>query len=233
MVNYKFAIDQTTKAIDDRARRFRNLIITVVVLALSSIVWAAVTRTFSPLSTLLFLFPICGYFFVLDGNLLSAWRTRLFDAWIRKEIDFRAFFQAVNSIPKLPTATLEGMLATLPRAHDLVSEQRIASSTREAVAAAIASMDHRQSDVMRLKVAAAAIVSCSAFVAVVWRTWAPLSGGFVVIVLPILGEWLKHRRNEALGKELSAARSKPDFSNEKYEELVASLQNNAGAIGKT
>src|ERR1035438_3425703 len=88
---YRIAIDQTTKAIDDRARSYRNLIVTVSALIVGSIGWAAVTRTFSPLIGLVLLFPICGFFFVLDGKLLNGWRSRLFEAWIKKDIDFRAF----------------------------------------------------------------------------------------------------------------------------------------------
>ena len=220
MSPYRIAIDQTTKAIDDRARSYRNLIVTVSALIVGSIGWAAVTRTFSPLIGLVLLFPICGFFFVLDGKLLNGWRSRLFEAWIKKDIDFRAFCDAVNVIPKLPKATVEAMLSTLPRSQDLVSEQKISSITREAVAATLAGMHADQLDTIQLKSSASAIVSFSIIAAVAWRTWGLLSGSVFVILLPLLGEWLKRKRRDALGRKLPVARATADFSDEKYQDLV-------------
>ncbi len=135
MSAYRIAIDQTTKMIDNRARYFRNLVVAVVVLTLGSLGWAAVTWTFLPLSGLLLLLPLCGRFFFLDAKLLNDWRSQLLDAWVKNDIEFRGFCDAVSAIPTLPKNTIQSMLATLPSAGDLAAEQRISSSTREATAA--------------------------------------------------------------------------------------------------
>jgi hypothetical protein len=95
---YRIAILQTITTIDSRARYFRNLVVTVVVLTLGSIGWAAVTWTFSPLAGLLLIFPACGVFFFLVAKLLSDWRSQLFDAWLKKDIEFRDFCEAVSAI---------------------------------------------------------------------------------------------------------------------------------------
>ena len=97
--------------------------------------WAAVTRTFLPLAGLLLLFPAYGLFLILDAKLLSDWRYRLLDAWVKKEIELRSFCEAVRAIPTLPKETLQSMLATLPSVGDLPTEQPISSSIREATAA--------------------------------------------------------------------------------------------------
>jgi hypothetical protein len=197
--------------------------VAVVVVSLGSLAWAAVIRTFPPLAALLLLLPLCGLFFFLDGKLLDEWRSHLLEAWVKKDIDFRAFSNAVNALPGLPKDTLGSMLATLPSASDLVEEQRVTSSTREGIAAAVTGVHAFQSDAVGLKVAAAAIVSFAAIVALGSRASEPLLGGLAAFLLPIVGEWLKSRRIRAVKSRTLAARTKPDFNREKYEELIAFL----------
>jgi hypothetical protein len=217
---YRIAIEWTTSTIDHRAKYFRNLIIVVVAITLLSIIWAAFIRSVAPLTGLLLLLPICGFFFVLDAKLLDDWRSHLIEAWVKKDIDFRAFCEAVNAVPKLPKETLRGMLATLPSAGDLPAEQRISSSTREAVAAAVRGIHSRQSGIVALKAIAAAIVSASVIVAVAFRMWGPILGSLAVCLLPALGTWLNRRRVDVTEKTILAYRAKPDFSHEKYRQLI-------------
>jgi hypothetical protein len=221
---YRVAIDQTAKAIDTRARYYRNLIVAVVALALGSIGCAAVTWTVPPLASILLLIPACGFFFFLDGRLLDHWRSRLVDTWIKKDIDFAGLCKAVNAIPTLPKDTLRSMLATLPRARDLVAEQGISSSTREAVAAAMEAFHACQSDTLAWKAAASAIVAFSVVVAAAWRRWEPLLGFLASVLLPLLTELRKRHRIEVLKRKTAAARARPDFSDDKYRELVGGLQ---------
>src|SRR5262245_22497056 len=135
MSAYRLAIVQTITTIDTRARYFRDFVVADLVLTFGSLGWAAVTWTFSPLAWLLLLFPAWGLFFLLDAKLVNDWRSRLLDAWVKKDVELRAFSDAVNAIPTLPKDTLHSMLATLPTEAELVAEQRISSSTRDATAA--------------------------------------------------------------------------------------------------
>ena len=76
------------------------------------------------------------------------------------------------------------MLATLPTAGELVAEQRISSSTREATAALASTMHACQSDAMALRTAAFAIVvGLLIFAATLW-TWLPLLGISTISPLP-------------------------------------------------
>ena len=135
MSAYRLAIVQTITTIDTRARYFRDFVVADLVLTFGSLGWAAVTWTFSPLAWLLLLFPAWGLFFLLDAKLVNDWRSRLLDAWVKKEIELGGFCDAVSAIPTLPKDTLHSMLATLPTEAELVVEQRISSSTRDATAA--------------------------------------------------------------------------------------------------
>ena len=223
MSAYRIAVLQTITTIDTRARYFRNLVVGVVVLTLGSIGSAAVTWTFSPLAGLLLLFPVCGLFFFLDAKLLNDWRAQLFDAWVKKEIEFRAFCDAVSAIPTLPKDTLHSMLTTLPSAGDLPAEQGSSSSTREAAAALTTTMHACESDAMALKATGFAIATGLLIIAVILWMWQPILGITILVLFPLLRKWLRRRRLRALGERTAATRTKPDFSNAKYCELVANL----------
>jgi hypothetical protein len=224
MSAYRVAIDHTATMIATRARYFRNLIVAVVALALGSIVWAAVAFEFRPLAGIFVLVPACGFFFFLDGRLLDRWRSLLVDPWVKAELDFEALHKAINATPTLPKDTLRSMLATLPRARDLIAEQGISSSTREAVAAAVEAIHGCQSDRLAIKTAASAIAASSILMAVAVRKWPALSGVFALALLPLLNEWFKRRRIDVLKQRTAAARAKPDFSSDRYRELVDGLK---------
>ena len=223
MSAYRLAIVQTITTIDTRARYFRNLVVTVVALTLGSISGAAVTWTFSPLAGLLLLLPVCGLFFFLDAKLLSDWRSQLFDAWLKKDIEFRDFCEAVSAIPMLPKDTLQRMLTTLPLTGDLPAEQRIFFSTRQATAALATAMHTRESDVMALKATGFAIATGSLITAVALWMWQPILGITVLALFPFMRKWLRHRRLRALRERMATARAKPAFSNAKCGKLVANL----------
>jgi hypothetical protein len=220
---YRIALDQTTNTIDSRARYFRNLVVMVVVLTLGSIGWAAVAWSVSPLATLLLLLPLCGLFFFLDAKILNDWRSQLLDAWIKKDIEFCGFCDAASAIPTLPKDTLQSMLATLPSAGDLPAEQRIASSTREAVAALTTTMHACQSDALALKASGFAIATGSLVMTVILWMWQPLLASVAVPSLPLLRKGLTWRRLGILRQQTFTTQRQPDFDHKKYAELVASL----------
>jgi hypothetical protein len=220
---YTVAINKTRSTIDSRAAHFRNLVVAVVIVSLGSFASAAITRTLPPLAAMLLLVPGCGVFLFLDAQLLGDWRTCLLAAWVRKDIDFCALRNTLNAVPRLPKETLGGMLAMLPFPPDLVAEQQLSPSTREAVAACVEGVHAIQSDAIVLKAVAASIVSGAVAIALTSRRWEPLLGGMFCLLLPRTGRWLKRRRLGALLWGTRAASVKPGFSHRKYSELVANL----------
>src|SRR5262249_947353 len=155
---------------------FRNLVVTVAALSIISIIYAAVARSFRPLAGFLLLFPACGNSFVLDGIIFCNWQFRILEAWVKKDLDFAAFSQAVKAIPEMPEETLGAMLATLPSAGHLASEQKISSSTRQVIAAAATTIYISYRDSVVLKTAGAAIASGSVLTAIAFHTWMALIG---------------------------------------------------------
>jgi len=221
-----------TGAIDTRARYFRNLIVTVVAIGSASITGAAFARALKPLAGLLLMLLACGLFFLLDARLLVCWRSRLLAAWVNKEIDLHALRQSVNALPKLPRETLASMLATLPSAASLLAEQNVSKSTREAVTAVVEHMYGREADTIALKAALAAIVAFASLAGLAMRRLDPLLAGPLVL-LPLLAAWQKRRRLRSEQARILAAQLCPDFREDEYRELVASIDSAPSLQGWT
>src|SRR5262249_39633598 len=161
------------------------LVVVVVAMSLGLLAWGLVTWSLSPLVGLLLLVPACGLFFFFDAKLLESWRTKMLTAWVKKEIEVRGFCDAISAITTLPKDTLQGMLATLPSAGDLVAEQRISSSTPEAAAALTTTIHACESDAMALKAIGFAIAVGSLIIAVILWMWQPILGITVLALFPL------------------------------------------------
>jgi hypothetical protein len=155
--SYREALDATLAVLQRRARNLRNLVVVVVLIGVASLAGALVTRPASGLAGLLILVPACGFFFFADAMLLGDWRSALVASWVRGEVDFAAFRDALRATPSLPTETTEAMLETLPSAGDLVAEQSIHGPTRQALAAANRTMHRARADTLLLNAAASAV----------------------------------------------------------------------------
>lgn len=223
MSAYRAALDHTTRTIDIRATYFRNLVVAVVSLGLGAIFWALITWTLSPLVGVFLLLPICGVFFFLDNRLLNDWRSQLFEGWARGELDFRSFRAAVEAIPTLPKDTLQSMLATLPSAGDLSTEQGISPTTREAIAAVVTAIHACRSDAIALKAAGYTIIGGSLAVAVTLGIWQPLWGMAVIMSFPPLQRRVRLWRLKCAWRRASAVRRQPDFDRKKCMELAGCL----------
>lgn len=223
MSAYKVAIDHITGTIDRRAKYFRNLIIFVVLNGLVSFVWAVFAWEWSALVELALLLPVCGMYFFLDSNVLNEWRLKLFESWINGEIDFEVLRQTVAGLTMLPKDTLQSMLATLPSAGDILAEQGISSSTREAVASLLMSINTYRSDLIALKIAGYTVAAGALIAASVFWKWQPLLGLFVIALVPIARKLSCHLVMRRARKKTLTIKQQPDFNTEKYKELVAAM----------
>ena len=223
MSAYRLAIEQTTRAIDERARYYRNLIVVVVVVILGSMIWTAFLWNWIPLLGFLVLFPICGMYFFLDGRLLQSWRSQLLEPWCQRELDLLAFRPAIEAVPGLPSDSLCSMLATLPFAGDLVGEQRLSSSCREAVAAVIATIHACRSDAMAVKVLAYTMAGCSILGAAIVWSWQPLLCFPACLSIFLLQPWGRTWRLNKLKRLLRTTQQQSDFNQGLCKELVMNL----------
>jgi hypothetical protein len=216
MSYYKDAIDLTIQTIGKRARYYRNLIVVVVVTGLCSFVWAVANRSLTPLLGILLLVPACSLYFFFDARLLNHWRTRLFESWVKKEIDFRGLRDAITGVSMLPKNTLESMLTTLPNTKDILAEQSIPSSTREAIVASITAKYIIRLDAIAFQVTGFILVAGSIILASALSIWQPLLGVTLVFILPFLQKRSRCWRLRKSLEKVAIAQRQSDFDQEKY-----------------
>jgi hypothetical protein len=190
---------------------------------LGSIFWAVIARSWLPLAGIFLLVPFCGLHFFIDGKLLDQWRQELFADWEKGEIDFRALYDAVISISTLPKDSVKGMLDTLPSSGDLVTEQRISSSTRKAVAAVVTTINNCRSDDIALTAAGYTITGSVIIAAIAFWQWQPLLGLFAVGLILLLQKWVRLIRLKGAKERLCVAQQDSDFSSKKFVNIVSEL----------
>lgn len=206
--------------IERRATFYRNLVVTVVLIGVASLVVALAARSLAGLAGVLFLIPACGLFFHLDARLLNGWRADLLERWAGGELDLEALRPALHGHPGLPRDTLDAMLATLPSVANLAEEQRIPNPSRQAAAAAYRAMHQERSDLLLLDAVLSGIAA-AALVAALWmRSWTPLPGLVVLALRPPLGAWMRRRRLAAREADVAACRRQPGFSEPNYARLL-------------
>ena len=225
MLDYRATIHATEDAIHRRASLFRTHAIAIVAVVAVTVIYALAAGGWRALAALLFLIPLSGSFFLGDNRMVDRWRRGLLDGWTARDIDFEAFRAAMLAHPRLPRATLEGMLDTLPAAGDLSYEQTLQSSTRQAIAEACRARHRRDSDALMLKVLASALVAVAAVVAVWSGSGRPLAAAVVLLVVLIaIGAWLRRRRRATRDAKVDACRRLPGFDEDGYARGAVSFQ---------
>jgi hypothetical protein len=218
---YRTAIDRTARVIERRATFYRNLVVTVVLIGVASLVVALLARSLGGLAGVLFLVPACGVFFHLDARLLNGWRSQVLERWASGELDLAALRPALHAHPGLPRDTLDAMLATLPSVANLPEEQRISTPSRQAAAAAHRAMHYERSDLLLLDAILSGI-AVAAVVGALWmRSWTPLVSLIILLLRPPLDAWMRRRRLAAREADVAACRRQPGFSEPDYERLLA------------
>ena len=220
---YRVAIDLTSEVIARRARRFRNLVVTVVLVVGVCIVWAAVTWNLAPVAAFSLLLPVCGTFFLLDARLLNDWRSRLAGGWVRGDIALRSFLGAVSASPVLPKTTLMGMLSTLPSEGLPSSENHISTCTRQAVAEVLMGLYRYRADVLAVLAAGYAIMAISVTLSAVTKDWLPLLGVGLLLPLPLIRIALRQSRLTSAWRNMLPERQAEDFDPNQYVEMISSM----------
>jgi hypothetical protein len=221
--DYRLLLDSTSNVLAARARGFRNLVVGYVGIGGVSVGGAITLLNLRPLSGLLLLMPAYGLFLWRDSSILDGWRGQLGEAWAARRIDFAAFRHAVNANPVLPPGTVQAMLATLPEAGDLKSEQAVEAGTRQAVVSALRARDDAYTSALAGRAAAHAIVAAVVTASIVLRAWAPLLVLGIALV-PWLGCHVYcHRRLAQAIRKVRGLRERSDFDSERYRTILGSL----------
>jgi len=108
------AIDITVRAIEDRARLYRNLVVAVSAVSVLSIILAVVFRQWLALTGLVLLVPLTGGFLFFDSRLVRRRRAGIVEMMGLRGLDSATFLKTISGFRHLPPSALKAMLVTIP-----------------------------------------------------------------------------------------------------------------------
>jgi hypothetical protein len=111
-------INATLRALEDRGRFFRNLIVAVVMVAGTSVLFAVVLLRWTPLCGFILVIPLVGGFLILDNRRAGCWRSEILQMFRTEAFDYSLFKKTMTGFHHLPPRTVQSMLATLPEQVD-------------------------------------------------------------------------------------------------------------------
>lgn len=208
-MSIQVAVEQTRLTIERRLRQYRNMVVVIVLVPICSLVWALIQGSWLPLLGTLAIIPVIYLLLMLDTRQVHLWQLKILERWQQEQLSLDVFIQTVTQIRYLPQATLKGMLETLPVCRHSSGKTSVNAGTRRAAVLTIKTIQQCQYDrqVWVLLANSYALVVLS--IAIALRTWIPLSGIIVLLLVPIFyvgqRKW-KFRRWEKqlleVGKEI-------------------------------
>lgn len=180
------AVRLTTRTIDRRTSSFRNLVIAVVTVAFISAVWAGAQLSGRPLlACLASLILLYGVFLYRDSHFVAQWQQQILEMWIQQHLDLKIFSEAMNTLPMLPSYTLQGMLRTLPTKELAPSVDSTGLATQKALAMTLHTINRCQNERTVSYTIAYTLGLASIALATIQWSWLPLMG--LLCVLPAVG----------------------------------------------
>jgi hypothetical protein len=180
------AVRLTTRTIERRTSSFRNLVIAVVAVTFISAVWAGAQLSWRPLLACLALFILLyGVFLYRDSHFVAQWQQQILGMWIQQHLDLKIFAEAMNTLPTLPSYTLQGMLRTLPTKELAPSVDTTGLATRKALAMTLQTINRCQNDRTVSYTSAYTLGLASIALGAIQWSWLPLMG--LLSVLPAVG----------------------------------------------
>jgi hypothetical protein len=168
------AMQWTVDALGHRLVGFRNLVLTIGLVVLVSMVAAIVLRSWLPLLGLFVVVTLCGVYWCRDETQVGRWQGRILDLWHEDKLDLDVLAETLLLTPGLPHRLLGGMLDGLPtRSRGF---PRITPDLRTATALTMQTINRCHWDWTALATLAHSVVLAS-------LAWAVLAGSF----RPILG----------------------------------------------
>jgi hypothetical protein len=125
----------------------------------------------------------------------------------------------VRAVPSFPRATVESMLASLPRAANLGEERSLSGATRNAIAATVLAAHRQRADLLLMRAAGSAVV-----VGVLTTIWTRMS--LALWMLPSFGLLVaarltfRRRRTRRHEANLAACRADVQFNETDYRRIV-------------
>ena len=113
------ALNLTFRTIEARTKRYRNLVISVVIVTAVSVLFAVFFRQWLFAAGLILLVPLVGGFSVIDSQSVRRWRAEILMMSHKCDLDLQSFVKTASELRKISPKTLPDMLVTIePNALD-------------------------------------------------------------------------------------------------------------------
>lgn len=109
------AIDATLRTIERRTQLYRNLIITVSIVSLGSLISAGIMRNTMLLFGLFLNLLLCGWYLMRDSRQVRYWQQRILQLCQRDDFEIATWGKRLLGFRHVPPQSLKAMLATLPQ----------------------------------------------------------------------------------------------------------------------
>jgi hypothetical protein len=109
------AIEVTISTFRNRAKLYRNLVMTVTAITAISILLTVLTRQLLVLVGLFLLVPLTGRYLFLDTQLVRRWVSTIIEMTRVRGLDAVTFAKTISGFRQLPPRALGAMLAMIPR----------------------------------------------------------------------------------------------------------------------
>jgi hypothetical protein len=200
---FREAMSFTTQAIEMRMKWFRNLIIGVVVVALSSLILAFIQFSFRPLWGLVLLVPLCGVFLYLDSRIVNLWQERILQMWVQGDLDLTIFYNSMSTIRMFPHRMFQGMLKTLLINNQSIDSRNLNQEVKKSLVHTIQTISRCQNNKIVFFSLAYTFALISMAMAEMLKSWLPLFGLLLVPLLLGMNNWsnslkLRHLRRHFL-----------------------------------
>ena len=117
------AIDVTIRAIEDRARCYRNLVVAMSAVLVLSVFSAVFFGQWMAFAGLALLAPLTGGFLFLDSRRVRRWRAEILGRMFTRELEVAIFRKTISVLRSLPAGSLQAMLSTLPSGENADQRQ--------------------------------------------------------------------------------------------------------------
>jgi hypothetical protein len=134
--SYRLAFEDTVATMRHRARLYRVLAASVLLIPIVAIGVALAQRSIVPLRLTLSLVVTFAVFRCADLWFLWRWEKRVVSRWVRDDLVFAFFRNAVESARSLPQGTVGAMLELLP-ADPTIAGPAMGPADRRAIASAM------------------------------------------------------------------------------------------------
>jgi hypothetical protein len=118
------ALDLTFRTIEQRIKRYRYLVISVVIVSGTSVLLAILYRQWLFAAGLILLVPLVGGFSVIDSRRVRQWRTQILDMSRARNLDLQLYIKTASELRKISPRVLQDMLTTIPSSQRTEGSQQ-------------------------------------------------------------------------------------------------------------